>query len=164
VLTQERLKKLLIYERRTGRFIWRLRPVRCKQDATWNSAWSGKEAGSLKPSGYILICVDYQLYRAHRLAFLYVLGRFPIADVDHKNRIRSDNRWRNLREASRSQNLANGRHKKSDRGVRRLPCGTWQARIAIKGNSQGLGTFRLKRDAIAAYKKAAKKRFGNFHR
>lgn len=163
MLTQNRLKELLIYEPDTGRFVWRPRPVKCKQDATWNSAWAGGEAGT-KKDGYFIICIDYRLYRAHRLAFMYMLGRPPKADVDHENRDRADNRWSNLREATRSQNLANGRHKKRDRGARKLPTGNWQARISVDGQEFGLGTFATKAEAVAAYQEAATARFGDFHK
>jgi hypothetical protein len=163
LLTQSRLKKLVIYDPKTGLFIWRPRPVRCKQDATWNAAWASKEAGTIK-DGYVIICIDYKLYRAHRLAVLYVRGRWPKADVYHDDRVRSNNRWTNITEASRSQNLANGRHKRRDRGVRKLPTGNWQARISVKGNNVGLGTFKRKYEAVAAYKKAATAIFGKYHK
>lgn len=88
MLTQSRLKELLEYDPETGDFHWRVRPVRCKQNATWNSAWAGKIAGTISTYGYVMINVQhYQPMRAHRLAFLYMTGKFPQVDVDHINGI-----------------------------------------------------------------------------
>ena len=39
--------------------------------------------------------------------FLWVTGEWPEAEIDHKNRDKSDNRWANLREARRPENIAN---------------------------------------------------------
>ena len=42
----------------------------------------------------------------HRLAFLYMKGTIP-EYVDHINRIRTDNRWLNLRACTSSENTLN---------------------------------------------------------
>lgn len=88
-LTQKRLKKLLYYNPDTGIFTWKINSRRSLKDAP---------AGNLHPSGYIRIGIDSKEYRAHRLAFLYMEGYIPENDVDHINRVRDDNRWKNLRE------------------------------------------------------------------
>ena len=163
MLTQSELKELLTYDPETGLFRWNLREVRCKQDAAWNSAWAGQVAGTIK-DGYISICIRYTLYRAHRIAVLYMIGRMPKNDVDHINRNRSDNRWANLREATRSQNLINGRHKSESRGVNLLPSGSWRSRAFIDGKVVHIGCFSTKAAAIAAYRRVTKGHYGEFHR
>src|SRR5438045_2733801 len=83
-------------------------------------------------SHYVFIRVDRRCYRAHRLAWLYMTGEMPI-EVDHLNLNRADNRWQNLRVATRVQNAANSPARRPSitgiKGVRRLKSGRWYARI-----------------------------------
>lgn len=97
-LTQARLKELLHYNPETGVF------TRLK---TRGGAKNGQATGSINKVGYVIIGIDYKRYNASRLAFLYMEGYFPENDVDHRNRIRHDNRWKNLRHASRQCNSRN---------------------------------------------------------
>ena len=92
-LNQSKLKELLNYNPENGSFTWL---------KSQGNASKGSKAGSLAVNGYILIAVNGQRYRAHRLAFLYMKARFPVLDIDHINRNPSDNRWVNLREVSRA--------------------------------------------------------------
>ena len=63
--------------------------------------------------GYRRIKLYGKAYPSHRLAFLYVEGRFPPNEVDHINGVRDDNRWVNIRHATHAQN---GRNMKSFKG------------------------------------------------
>jgi len=58
-------------------------------------------------NGYKRICINYHNYAQHRLAFLYMTGKFPNKLADHINGKRSDNRWCNLRQADDAQNAYN---------------------------------------------------------
>src|ERR1051325_2754037 len=100
VLTIERLREVLRYNRRTGIF--------GRRKNAYRTDLIGKPAGCLRKDGYVEICVDGRCYLAHCLAWLYVTGAVP-AEVDHKNRNRADNRWNNLRSATRALNRANSR-------------------------------------------------------
>nr|WP_289306396.1 HNH endonuclease signature motif containing protein [Pseudomonas asiatica] len=78
------------------------------------------------------------------MAFFWMTGRFPMEDIDHINGNRDDNRWENLREASRSENLENINPKPNQSGmlgVTRTRCGNWTARIMKMGSSIILGRF-----------------------
>src|SRR5437879_5605760 len=99
MLTAERLKELLTYDPETGEFRWKVAPN--------GRVRVGDIAGCVSSRGYILIGIDGALYRAHRLAFLFMTGAFPEPQVDHSNRDKADNRWLKLREANNSQNNAN---------------------------------------------------------
>ena len=97
-LTQSQLKELLHYDPDTGVFIWRHRP-KCPR-------LTGRIAGS-PILGYVSIRVLGYMYQAHRLAWLYMTGEWPLDMIDHINRHKSDNRWKNLRQADMSLNCLN---------------------------------------------------------
>ena len=89
-MTQEELKKILRYNPETGIF----------------SRVNNKTTLERLENGYIRYTLNGKNYLLHRMAFLYMIGYIPIV-VDHKNRIRNDNRWCNLREATQSINSKN---------------------------------------------------------
>ena len=99
MLTQARLKELFFYDSTCGDFI------RIKR--TTNSVCIGDVAGALNFYGYLQTNVDGKIYKNHRLAWLYVYGEFPLKDLDHINRIKTDNRILNLRQVTDAQNLQN---------------------------------------------------------
>ena len=99
MITQEELKKVLIYDPDTGIFTNRvMRNSRSK---------AGDVCGSLKTDGYLRVSINSKRYSLHRLSFLYMEGYLPEYDVDHKNGIRDDNRWCNLRHVSQFCNMQN---------------------------------------------------------
>lgn len=108
MLTQERLKEVLRYEPLLGEFYWLVeKGARARM---------GTKAGSIsKSTGYVEIGIDGKVYLAHRLAFFYMLGRWPKPQGDHENRRRWDNRWTNLRDATHSQNLRNANVSRSNK-------------------------------------------------
>lgn len=113
MLTQDRLKELMRYDEETG--------ILTRRVSTSSNARAGDIAGSKDKDGYLVIRIDKKLYRAHRLAFLYVYGRFPEEFTDHINGIRDDNRISNLREVTRQENMQN--QKKRTRPDMSMPTG-----------------------------------------
>lgn len=57
--------------------------------------------------GYIRVRVEGVLYYAHRLIWAYVYGEHPKGEIDHKNRVRWDNRISNLQDVSKKTNARN---------------------------------------------------------
>ena len=158
-LTQDRLKELVHYDPASGIF------TRIK-DVSGN-AKTGDRLRSTNSHGYLQARFDGKYYVLHRLAFLYMTGVMPDVDVDHINRDRSDNRWSNLREATRSQNLRNsGAYKTSKSGYRgvslKKKTGKWCAQISLKKKSHHIGYYETAEEAYAAYLAAAKKHAGEF--
>lgn len=143
-LTQARLKELLRYDPETGVMTW-LR--------------SGKRAGTKHRLGYRNVVVDGKGYAEHRLAWLLVHGQWPEHDLDHINRVRDDNRLRNLRPATRSENCQNQPVRKSNKSgttgvyLHGLS-GKWAASINIAKKQRHLGLFDSVDQAIAARKAA----------
>ncbi len=158
-VSRERVLEVLSYDPETGNFHWR---VRCSPRAP-----IGSVAGVIHPWGYRIIGIDGRDYKAHRLAWLVVKGIWPIEDIDHVNRIRSDNRIVNLREATRSENLCNKAvAHSSGTGVKGVQFNKkakkFQARIQKNGLSKYLGLFNTLEDARVAYARAAIELHGEF--
>ncbi len=146
MLTQERLKEALHYNKETGAFIRLIKRPNCGV---------GDSAGSITANGYLEIGVYGGSYTAHRLAFLYVDGYFPEGDVDHKNGNKTDNTWLNLRHVTRtcnSQNVAVSKLNSSGiTGVGWSKCSNkWAARIVVGGKSWHLGVYASKLEAALA--------------
>lgn len=160
MLTAERLREVLDYDPATGEFAWRLHTGRVA---------AGQRAGCAKGDGYTLIRVDRVKYRAHRLVWLHVHGRWPAEALDHIDGDRANNRLANLREATVRQNVVNSRAKRQNKhgikGVIQNPkSGTWTARIRDGGRRVGLGTFPTQAAAAAAYAAAARRIHGEYAR
>src|ERR1700758_3893856 len=81
-LTQEELKKWLSYDMQTGIF------ARLKFKG---NSHADDSVGGLNPDGYLVIRVGGKKHLAHRLAWLYVYGEFPVSELDHINNNRTDN-------------------------------------------------------------------------
>lgn len=104
-----RARYLFDYNSETGVFTRRVRMA--NQPA-------GSLVGCAGKRGYIVANIDGRLYYMHRVAWLYMTGEWPRLSIDHKNRIRTDNRWDNLRLAESYQNACNTtRKRRSNTGV-----------------------------------------------
>lgn len=91
-------------------------------------------------------------------------GRWPKADIDHINHKRTDNRWSNLREVSRQDNLQNRRPGRlchfGIMGIIRSPNGKkFRAQIGDGKTRQYLGTYEDFFEACCV-RKAAENRMG----
>jgi hypothetical protein len=147
ILTQKRLKELLSYNSDTGNFTYAKRRPRIQVGAIAGHTHKGH--------GYVQIKLDDKLYLAHRLAWLYEYGAFPVAQLDHINRNRTDNRLANLRCATNAENCQNRQvQTNSTSGHAGVTWSKiwlkWHARISVNNKRIHLGWFKNKDDAIAA--------------
>lgn len=146
-VTQERVRYLFRYSRKTGLF------VRRAKSGPRSQAKLGEVAGHKSKKGYVVIKINENAYKAHRLAWLYVTGKWPEDQIDHKNHVRHDNRWKNLREATNAANQQNRNRPRKDNGIGLM--GVSRNRSGFKATIQiHLGTFSSKKAAHAAYLKA----------
>ena len=155
MLTLERLKETLEYNPDTGLF---------KNKINRGNVTAGTIAGSRHSRGYIQIAIDGVDYLAHNLAWFYMTGEWSTYLVDHRDRVESNNKWINLREATYSENGANSISKGGRSGIKGVfPHGSgWRARIKVNYKTINLGTFRTKEEASVIYMEAAYKYFGEF--
>jgi phage gp46-like protein len=158
MITHEKLLEKLDYDRFSGVFTWK--------DST-NQIPVGSEAGTLY-RGYRRIAIDGRKYSAHKLAWLYETGEYPIGVMDHINGVRDDNRISNIRVVSVLENNRNQKMRKTNRsGVMGVSYNKkdkkWCANISeyVGGVSRKvfLGGFNDIKDAISA-RKSAEKAFG----
>jgi hypothetical protein len=98
MITQERMKQLLHYNPNTGVFT-RIDSNRVDR--------LGKQPGSRNTKGHVQIRLDGVLYVAHRLAWLYMNGEFPVNQLDHIDGDKTNNKIVNLRDATNKQNQEN---------------------------------------------------------
>jgi hypothetical protein len=104
-----------------------------------------KKAGSLKPTGYIVIEINNKNIMAHRLVWLYHNKKIN-GFIDHIDGDRSNNRIENLRMVNRIQNQWNRKisanNKTGIKGIRIRPDNNkFEARIAVNGKRIVLGSF-----------------------
>lgn len=154
----EKLKNLISYCPETGDFTWK--KDRTRKGLVFRKA--GDPAGCLsKATGYIVIRVEGVNYLAHRIAWFLLTGESP-PTVDHINGVRNDNRFVNLRAATKKQNVRN-RH--STKGVHKAKGrAKWTAYITVDYRRIHLGQFDTEQEASAVYQKAAEDHFGQFAR
>ncbi len=157
-ITQERLKEILTYDPESGSFVWKIKRRGMR-------ARVGDLAGSVDKDGYWQISVDGHLYRAHRLAWLYMTGQWPELGIDHRDCDRTNNRWLNLREADHFQNVFNRRGYSSS-GFKGVSWDKvrqrWKSRITAHGRTYFLGYFDSAELAHLAFKSAVKSLHGEF--
>src|ERR1035437_3648288 len=151
MITQEELKERLYYNPDTGIFTW----LNNKR-----STLIGCIAGCIS-NGYIVIKINYHLYRAHRLAFLYMTGSIP-KFIDHEDTNKSNNKWNNIREATKAQNNSNVYLRKDNtsgyKGVslnKHVKSESWLAQIFVNNEQIYVGSFKTPEEAAHAYDEAA---------
>jgi hypothetical protein len=163
-LTAEEARERLDYDPLTGAMRWKHDP---KQSRSWNTRYAGTEPPSLDAYGYRRLSINDRPYKVHRLAWLMVTGDWPPHQIDHINGDRADNRFANLRPASKSLNGANAKRRTDNtiglKGVRwDKRRNHWTATIQVNGKKLHLGRFESPETAHAAYLRAAQHHFGDF--
>jgi hypothetical protein len=131
---------LLRYDAETGELFWKS---------------NNRLAGHKHKSGYVNVKVKGKMYRAHRVIWAMVYGKFPDLLIDHINGVPSDNRMQNLREVSCMVNQQNQRQARKDNAGGNLGAhlyrGKWMSQIRVDGKLKYLGNFSTKEEAHDVY-------------
>jgi hypothetical protein len=143
MLNHEKVKELFDYNPNSGLLTWRI--------AKSSRIKIGMKAGSKQS---LQVKIDGKMYLVSRVIWFYMTGEWPTKLIDHENRIRTDNKWANLREATYTQNNINSRARRNRKykyptGIKLHSTGKFQARFCQKH----LGTFINLEDAIKARQK-----------
>jgi len=129
----------------------------------------GDLVGGIAPNGYWRIKLGRVHLYSHRVAWAMMTGEWPEWQIDHKDGVRRNNRWSNLRAATSSHNNQNqrllGRNTSGHKGVYWHKAKQhWVARIGHNGKRYSLGCYSTVEDAAAAYEEAAIRFHGEFAR
>jgi hypothetical protein len=163
-LTQERLKELLSYDPATGEFRCIEARGNLKSGSVAGCVWANRAGHQ-----YRHIKINRRAYGAHRLAWLYVHGRWPPAHIDHVDGNGLNNSIANLREATHAENQHNRGAKANNTSGFKGVCwakrsGKWVATITVGRRQRHLGFFDDPAEAHAAYCAAAGEMHGEFAR
>ena len=176
-LTAEIARELLCYEPDTGKLFWRERDRKwfgkTERSQEWNcNAWNSKLAGkqtflNIEESGALYSSIFRKKYKAHRIIWLMVNGKWPDDVIDHINGNRQDNRLWNLRSVTQGENMINmARPSHNTSGfvgvVWDKDRTTWNARITVNNKTINLGRFKTKSEAISKRQEANKEH--GFHK
>ncbi len=158
-LTQSRLREVLEYDPSTGLFKWLVKKAR------WLSV--GDSAGALS-KGRLKITIDGNRFFAHRLAWLYCYGKWPIGEIDHMDGNPLNNKINNLRDVPHSINAENQKigRRCQHSGLTGVyidnRTGRFFSAIRINGKFTYLGRFDSKELAHQAWLAAKRKHHSGF--
>jgi len=164
----EYLRECFLYDPDSGILTWKTRPLhhfkRERDHLWWNKRWAGMVAGVTMKDGYVGVSIDGILFKAQRVIWVIQTGHEPMT-LDHKNANPADNRWQNLREASRKQNRWNSRNRKpSLQGVYLTRSKRYEARVYTGKSPRYLGTFDTPEEAHAVWCAFVRQERGEFFR
>ena len=152
MIEHARLLEVVSYDPSSGVF------TRCLDD---------KPIGRPDRKGYLLFSVCNQNYRAHRLAWLYMTGSWPSAEIDHINGDPGDNRWANLRQCNHQQNNHNQPMRRNNTsGVKGVSWNSrarkWHVQVCLNYKIHNGGLYETLTEADAAARALRLRLHGEF--
>jgi hypothetical protein len=134
-ITQDYVNQL--FEYRDGELYWKVKSSK--------KILIGEKSGAKRKDGYCLTGINGKGYLNHRLIFLMHHGYLPEC-LDHIDGNRLNNKIKNLRPATMTQNAYNSKLKKDNSsGVKGVSwhkqANKWQVRVRINGKRKNFGVF-----------------------
>jgi hypothetical protein len=166
--SQEFLRECFLYDPETGVLSWKVRPrehfTTNRAYGMWNTRYAGKPV-CVEKSGYLYVGLVGARFYAHRVIWKLMTGEEPPDDVDHSDRDRTNNRWSNLRKATRQQTAWNSNRTKNATGFRGVfkRGRRYGAQARINNGNVRLGYFDTPEEASAAYIEATIIMHGEFY-
>lgn len=133
------MKDFLQYNPESGIFTWIKVPSQRVK--------IGEEAGRVNSAGHIGIGFGGERWQAHRLAVAFMEGSLSgELEIDHKDQDKANNRYSNLRAATKQQNSCNRGYPKSNTsGVKGMSyntnAGKWEGYVHFNYRKYYLGLF-----------------------
>ena len=118
---------------------------------------AGSVIGNRCKKGYLKALVLGKYVKLHQLAWFYVYGVWPSSQLDHINRVKDDNRIKNLRDVTTSTNCLNQQQARVNnqlglQGVHRIKkTGRFRSACTVQGKKHHLGVFTTAEEAHAVY-------------
>jgi len=143
------LHEYLFYFPETGDLVWKKQSGHCK---------IGEVVGYTSKDGYRYFGFKGKTLKVHRAIYLMMTGELP-KYIDHIDQNRLNNKWKNLRQTSITENNRNcSLQKNNSSGVVGVSWSNerkkWMAMIWHNSKPIPLGRFECKDDAIKARKQA----------
>lgn len=172
--TQEYLQECFNYDPLTGVLTWKTRPVShfktVRAASVINSRCAGKPAGCLNGHGRKIVSIGAGVQViAARLIWKLVTGDEPEDLIDHKDLDKANDRWDNLRPATKAQNEYNTPVRRNNTAGFKNVCWApreqkYRAYITAARKQFHLGYFDTPEEANNAVKHATPKYHGVFGR
>lgn len=172
IVTHADFEEVIRYAPSTGEFFWKTRPEKFfssdKACEVWNAQWAGQAVGAYDVKGYRVTTFQGKLIRLHRLAYFLIHGEWPEVSIDHINGVKDDNRWVNLRHASRSENQRNQKRPTTNTSGHKgvifdKTKSTWYFQMRQNDGSRFTKSgFKTKEDAAEACRAMREKLHGQF--
>jgi len=154
MISQNELKEIIHYDPETGIFSY-------AKDYISENGYKRNKGDVIKSKvgeGYLGVSIFGKQYRLHHLAFLYMLGYMP-KEVDHDDGVRFNNKWENLKDCTRSENMKNRKISSYNStgiiGVHlRKDTLQYSSTITVNGKIIRLGCYPTKNEAAKVRKEA----------
>ena len=158
---QQDLLEHLEYNKETGIIKWIKKPPR--NNCIQLNVPAGSIVNKHKPENmYLAIGFKSKLYLVHRIIWKMVTGDDPIEEIDHRDCNGLNNKWDNLREATRPNNQYNtfisSNNTSGTKGIDFVKREQkWRARITNNGKCILIGYYFSLEEASAARKEYAER-------